>query len=98
MHIINVSYNCNSPKSLFVAPDHMTEQSSQCNKTRACLVDSVVKKVETRACRTCLVDSVVKVSEGDISLQLQRYLQFVPVIGSRELAGKAAERKCWLWG
>ena len=27
-------------------------------------------------------------SEGDISLQLQGFLQFVPVIGSRELKGK----------
>jgi hypothetical protein len=32
-----------------------------------------------------------KVSEGDISLQLQQFLQFVPVIGSRELEGKAAK-------
>jgi hypothetical protein len=32
-----------------------------------------------------------KVSEGDMSLQLQRVLQFVPVIGSRELEGKAAK-------
>jgi hypothetical protein len=32
-----------------------------------------------------------KVSEGNISLQLQRFLQFVPVIGSRELEGKAAK-------
>jgi hypothetical protein len=32
-----------------------------------------------------------KVSEGDISLQLQRFLQFVSVIGSRELEGKAAK-------
>ena len=31
------------------------------------------------------------VSEGAISLQLQRFLQFVPVIGSRELEGKAAK-------
>ena len=34
---------------------------------------------------------MLKVSEGDISLQLQRFLQFVPVIGSRELDGKAAK-------
>ena len=34
---------------------------------------------------------MLKVSEGDISLQLQRFLQFVPVIGSRELEGKAAK-------
>jgi hypothetical protein len=33
-----------------------------------------------------------KVSEGDISLQLQQFLQFVLVIGSRELEGKAAKR------
>ena len=32
-----------------------------------------------------------KVSEGNISLQLQRFLQFVPVTGSRELEGKAAK-------
>ena len=32
-----------------------------------------------------------KVGEGDKSLQLQRLLQFVPVIGSRELEGKAAK-------
>ena len=34
---------------------------------------------------------ILKVSEGDISLQLQRLLQFVPVIGSRELEGMAAK-------
>ena len=34
---------------------------------------------------------MLKVSEGDLSLQLQRFLQFVPVIGSRELEGKAAK-------
>ena len=34
---------------------------------------------------------MLKVSEGDISLQLQGFLQFVPVIGSRELEGKAAK-------
>jgi hypothetical protein len=32
-----------------------------------------------------------KVSEGNISLQLQRFLQFIPVIDSRELEGKAAK-------
>jgi hypothetical protein len=32
-----------------------------------------------------------KVSERNISLQFQRFLQFVPVIGSRELEGKAAK-------
>ena len=32
---------------------------------------------------------MLKASEGDVSLQLQRFLQFVPVIGSRELEGKA---------
>ena len=32
-----------------------------------------------------------KVSEGNISLQLQQFLQFVPGIGSRELEGKAAK-------
>jgi hypothetical protein len=32
-----------------------------------------------------------KVSEGKINLQLQRLLQFVPVIGNRELEGKAAK-------
>ena len=34
---------------------------------------------------------MLKVREGDIRLQLQRFLQFVPVIGSRELEGKAAK-------
>ena len=34
---------------------------------------------------------MLKVSEGDISLQLQRFLQFVLVIGSRELEGKVAK-------
>ena len=34
---------------------------------------------------------MLKVSEGDIRLQLQRFLQFGPVIGSRELEGKAAK-------
>jgi hypothetical protein len=32
-----------------------------------------------------------KVSEGNISLQLQRFLQFVPITGSRKLEGKAAK-------
>ena len=31
---------------------------------------------------------MLKVREGVIRLQLQRFLQFVPVIGSRELEGK----------
>ena len=34
---------------------------------------------------------MLKVREGDIRLQLQRFLQFVPGIGSRELEGKAAK-------
>jgi hypothetical protein len=34
---------------------------------------------------------MLKVSEGDICLQLQQFLQFVPAIGSRELEGKAAK-------
>jgi hypothetical protein len=34
---------------------------------------------------------MLKVREGDIRLQLQRFLQFVPVIGSSELEGKAAK-------
>ena len=34
-----------------------------------------------------------KVGEGNKSLQLQRFLQFVPVTGNRELEGKAAK-----WG
>ena len=41
--------NCNFPNSLFVALDHMTEQQSKCDQTRACmtcLVDSAVKKEE----------------------------------------------------
>ena len=32
-----------------------------------------------------------KVSEGNICLQLQPFLQFVLVIGSRELEGKVAK-------
>jgi hypothetical protein len=38
---------------------------------------------------------MLKASEGDMSLQLQRFLQFVPVIGSRELEGKMTKG---LWG
>ena len=34
---------------------------------------------------------VLKASEGDGNLQLQRFLQFVPVSGSRELEGKATK-------
>ena len=34
---------------------------------------------------------MLKVREGDMSLQLQRFLQFVPVNSSRELEGKAAK-------
>ena len=34
-----------------------------------------------------------EVGEGDKSLQLQRFLQFVPVTGSRELEGKAAKEE-----
>jgi hypothetical protein len=34
---------------------------------------------------------MLKIREGDIRLQLQGFLQFVPVIGSRELEGKAAK-------
>ena len=34
---------------------------------------------------------MLKASEGGKSLQLQRFLQFVPVIGSRELEGEAAK-------
>jgi hypothetical protein len=34
---------------------------------------------------------VLKASKGGKSLQLQRFLQFVPVIGSRELEGKVAK-------
>jgi hypothetical protein len=40
--------NCNFPKSLFVAPDHMTEQQSRCDKTRACRTCLVDKKAEHR--------------------------------------------------
>jgi hypothetical protein len=36
---------------------------------------------------------VLKASEGDISLQLQKCLQFVPVIGSRELEGKTTKKE-----
>jgi hypothetical protein len=34
---------------------------------------------------------MLKVREGDLSLRLQLFLQFVPVIGGRELEGKAAK-------
>jgi hypothetical protein len=34
---------------------------------------------------------MLKDSEGDMSLQLQWFLQFAPVIGSRELYGKGAK-------
>ena len=34
---------------------------------------------------------VLKVSEEDMSLQIQSFLQFVPVIGSGELEGKASK-------
>jgi hypothetical protein len=34
---------------------------------------------------------MLKVSEGNISLQLLRFLQFIPGIGSRELEGNAAK-------
>ena len=34
---------------------------------------------------------MLKASEGDVSLQLQGFLQLVPVIGSRELEGKVAK-------
>ena len=34
---------------------------------------------------------MLKASEGVMSLQLQKFLQFVPVIGSKELEGKAAK-------
>ena len=33
---------------------------------------------------------MLKVREGDIRLHLQIFFQFAPVIGSRELEGKAA--------
>jgi hypothetical protein len=32
-----------------------------------------------------------KVSKGNISLQLQTFMQFIAVIGSRKLEGKAAK-------
>ena len=37
------------------------------------------------------VQLMFKVREGDIRLQLQIFLQFVPVIGSRKLEGEAAK-------
>ena len=43
------------------------------------------------AIRMLLRQLMLKDSEGDISLQLQRFLQFVPVIGNGELEGKAAK-------
>jgi hypothetical protein len=39
-----------------------------------------------------ICELVLKASEGDMSLQLQLFLQFVPVIGGRELEGKATKR------
>ena len=36
---------------------------------------------------------MLKISEGDMSLQLQGFLQIVPVIGIRELEGKAAKEE-----
>ena len=47
-------------------------------------------------CKAAVVDKLLwqpmlEVSEGDISLQLQWFLQFVPLIGSRELEGKVAK-------
>jgi hypothetical protein len=41
---------------------------------------------------------MLKVREGDTSLQLQGFLQFVPVIGSRQLEGKAAKVSVGFWG
>jgi hypothetical protein len=40
----------------------------------------------------------IKASEGDMSLQLQWFLQFVPVIGSRELEGKVAKGRIGFGG
>ena len=37
-----------------------------------------------------ILQLMLKVRDGDIRLQLQRLLQFVPVIGSREMEGKEA--------
>ena len=41
---------------------------------------------------------MLKITEGDIRLQLQRFLQFVPVIGSRELEGEAAKERIGFGG
>ena len=41
---------------------------------------------------------MLKVTEGDIRLQLQRFLQFVPVIGSRELEGKTTKGRIGFGG
>ena len=41
---------------------------------------------------------MLKVREGDMSLQLQRFLQFVPVIGSRKLEEKAAKGEIGIGG
>ena len=49
------------------------------------------------SCSNRLAAQIADVSEGIVSvilkcnLQLQQFLQFVPVIGSRELEGKAAK-------
>ena len=42
-------------------------------------------------CSELLWQLVLKASEGDMSLQLQWFLQFILVIGSRELEWKAAK-------
>jgi hypothetical protein len=47
---------------------------------------------------SCSDSWCLKLSEGDLSLQLQWFLQFVPVIGSRELEVKAAKGKIGFGG
>ena len=84
MHIINVSSSCTfkgqpccpvlSQLSLFVAPDHTTEQQSMCDKSRTCLVDSVVKAeqhfIVDRLLPKSTCQSNGKVDGGDGYLQL----------------------------
>ena len=41
---------------------------------------------------------MLKASEGDKCFQFQRFLEFVPVLGSRELKGEAAKEKIGFGG
>jgi hypothetical protein len=55
------------------------------------VVGWAIYRLDMYRCSDLLGQLVLKASEGDMSLQLQCILQFVPVIGSRELEGKVAE-------